>query len=385
MDHHAIRQELAQLDDGIHREPDSWHVCAGADRWMVKITPGLLSRGTPELGALAERLFVIADRAVWDTYGHTLSGHLMDQGVRHAVCVVPPGEEAKRYAVVEDVEVQASRANVGKSWLVLGVGGGATADLTRYFARTYRRGVPCALVATTPLAAIDGAIGLKAMVNSQETKNAFGWYSPALATFADPECFTTVPPEHRVSAFGEMVKMGLAAPDPELLALLDRNGPRMRDWGWDEPDAAEILRRSIDSMLVELQGNPRELDKKRPADLGHAVGKVLELRAGIPHGYSVAIDIALMLALGSMRDLRPWGDTMSEVGLMQRLGLPIWHPMLTRDVFEQALRDIVAQRGQQNLGIPTGGGMEWLQDVTVDELEKAATYLETVAKARGVE
>ena len=384
MDIAAVTTELEALPDGVHRSPDTWQICAGRDRWQVQIAPGLLAERRPEWAALGGRQFLVVDGGVWLRFGDAIRGYLTSRGVEFAAGVVPRGERAKSLRVVESLGKEAYKFGLAKRDLVVGVGGGAAGDVARTFAAQWRRGTPCACISTTPLAAIDGHVGLKHFINCGGAKNVFGGFAPAVITLADPWLFEHVPPQHRVSAVAEVVKVFLVASDRDpLLRLMHENVPALRAWAWDQDGVREILRHAIDGMVTELQSNPREADPRRRVDFGHAIGKIVELAGGMPHGMSVSIDMALMLVLAAQLGLLTWEFVNETLALMRRYTLPIWHPTLTGANFGRMLHEVKAQRGGLYLPIPTQP-VTWLETVTIPQLEAAASYLEPLRRSRRI-
>ena len=384
MDLATVTAELEALPDGVHRSADRWQICAGRDRWQVEIAPGLVAERRPEWAALGRRQFLVVDGGVWALFGNAIGSYLDSCGVEFAVGVIPRGERAKSLRVVEALGKEAYKFGLAKRELVVGVGGGAAGDVARTFAALWRRGTPCACISTTPLAAVDGHVGLKHFINSGGAKNAFGGFAPAVVTLVDPVLFTSVPPAHRVSAVAEVVKVFLVAPDRDpLVRLLHENVTPLRAWSWDHQGVRQILRHAIDGMVTELQSNPREKDPRRRVDFGHAIGKVVELAARMPHGMSVSIDMAVMLVLAAQLDLLSWEFVRETLALMRRYALPIWHPTLTEQNFSRMVGEVAAQRGGLYLPIPTQP-VTWLESVTISQLEAAASYLEPLKRARRI-
>jgi 3-dehydroquinate synthetase len=244
----ALREELAALPDGVHVDGDTWRVCAGPDRWMVKLTPGLLSESDPrpDWAALASHQLVVTDERVHGLYGKRIAAYLEHYDVRHTFCVVPEGEEAKGVESLGRICAAAQRFGLPTSGLVAVVGGGVPIDLGKLAAYMLRRGTPCATISTTPLAGVDAAIGLKAMINVGTCKNLAGVYAPALANLVVPDLWGTVAEYHQISATAEMAKMGFIR-SARLLERLRTLADDRQEIGFDwlSPNAGEIVRLSI--------------------------------------------------------------------------------------------------------------------------------------------
>ncbi|MFD7168529.1 3-dehydroquinate synthase family protein [Streptomyces violascens] len=143
--------------------------------------------------------------------------------------------------------------------------------------------------------------------------------------------------------------------------------------------ATEIIERAIHGMLEELQPNLWEKQLERVVDYGHTFSPTVEMHAlpELLHGEAVSIDMALTTVLAEHRGLVTPFQRQRILTVMERLGLPSWHPLCTRDVLLPALRDTVRHRdGQQRLPLPWGiGSAVFVNDVTEDELTQAAEAL----------
>jgi 3-dehydroquinate synthase len=113
-------------------------------------------------------------------------------------------------------------------------------------------------------------------------------------------------------AWIEASSAGLAALQPEALATLVRR-------------CAELHLRHI-----ATAGDPFELGSARPLDFGHWSAHKLETLTGhaLRHGEAVAIGVALDARHSVEVGRFASADADRVVGLLERLGLPTWHPAL---------------------------------------------------------
>jgi 3-dehydroquinate synthase len=106
-------------------------------------------------------------------------------------------------------------------------------------------------------------------------------------------------------------------------------------------------------MLKELDANPYEnLSAERLVDMGHTFSPYLEAVSGftIPHGEAVSVDMALTSLISAELGILPEQDAHAIIGSLYELGLPVWSPLLTRELCSSAADQMVLQRrGELNL------------------------------------
>jgi 5-deoxy-5-amino-3-dehydroquinate synthase len=199
--------------------------------------------------------------------------------------VVPDGEEAKSFTVVEDLCRGFARAGLARSDVIIAVGGGVVTDVAGFAAASYHRGTPYVNVATTLLAQVDAAIGGKTGVNIAEGKNLVGAYWQPKAVLCDTDVLSTLPPREWASGRGEMAKYAfLGGSDPDA-SLLDMALP-------------EQVARCVAIKAEVVGADEREGDRRVVLNYGHTLAHALEAAAFDPgsdldlrHGEAVAIGL----------------------------------------------------------------------------------------------
>lgn len=371
--HQETMTRLRSQPDGLTRidRPRGWEMVAGDLTWSVTMVPGMFSSGAGHLAALAPRQHVVIDRGAWRHHEEAIRGYYARHEIDVAYTTLPGGDAEKTLSAVGKlVDGLADRA-IGRSDVLVGIGGGAVLDMVSLTGSLYRRGIGVARVPTTLLSVVDASVGVKTGVNHSGKKNLIGDYSSGM-TLIDTDLMVTVEPRQMRSGLAECLKMGIAV-DPLLTSAIDRHGNALLR-RQPTPGSVEIITRSIDAMVTELQRNPREWNKRRPADFGHAFGPLLEMDAGILHGESVAADMATMLTLAMSRGRMSRQRRDELLSLMRRLGLMTWHGEITPDLLDRALAEVTRHRGgRQNIPLPSGNGrVDFVNDVTPRELWAAA-------------
>ncbi len=231
----------------------------------------------------------------------------VDPGIPFERFLVPDGETAKSLAVVEDLCRSFARAGIGRSDVIVAVGGGVVTDLAGFAAASFHRGTAYVNVATTLLGQVDAAVGGKTGVNLPEGKNLVGAFWQPRAVLCDTEVLATLPPREWASGRGEMAKYaflgGVIEPgaDPDA-SLLDR-------------PLDEQVARCVAIKAEVVASDEREGDRRMLLNYGHTLAHALEAAAFDPdagwdlrHGEAVAVGLVfagqLARRLGRIDDRR---------------------------------------------------------------------------------
>ena len=245
-----------ELADALAHEADE--VCLA----LLGIADRLLTEGP---------IAVIADERVV-----ALHGSPVDDGAVHAV---PPGEQAKTFAIVERL---LNEIDVGRDGEIVAYGGGSTIDVAGFVAATYMRGVAWFAVPTTLTGMVDAAIGGKTGINTLDGKNLAGAFHFPEGVIIDTRVLATLPDIERHAGMAEVVKTGLLA-GREVWALPE----------------TEMIRACAAYKAGVVISDPYEQDRRRILNLGHTFAHALETGSGytVRHGDAVALGLLAALRL----------------------------------------------------------------------------------------
>ena len=243
--------------------------------------------------------------------------------------VVAGGEIAKNDAQYFDQIVDAiNRHGIDRHSYVAAIGGGSVLDLTGYAAAVSHRGIKHIRIPTTVLSQNDSGVGVKNGVNYEGKKNFLGTFVPPFAVLNDYQFLTTLSKRDWLSGISEAIKVALIKDEPFF--------------NWIEDHAEALVNRDMKAMeyLIEhcaklhldhiAGGDPFEFGSSRPLDFGHwSAHKVEQLsNFEILHGEAVAMGIALDTVYSHLIGLLPLESTCRIIKLIQKLGLPIQHPLM---------------------------------------------------------
>lgn len=244
--------------------------------------------------------------------------------------VVPGGEAVKNDPRwVSELQAAFARARLDRHAVVLVVGGGAVLDAAGFAAATAHRGLRLVRMPTTVLSQSDGGLGVKNGVNAFGAKNFIGTFAVPFAVLNDAELLRTLSPRESRAGMAESVKVALLR-DAQFFGWLEQEADALRE-GSLEP-LATLVRRGGAIHLAQIRegGDPFELGSSRPLDYGHWAAHKLEVLSGheLRHGEAVAIGMLLDARYAEQQGLLPAADLQRIARLLERLGLPGYHPAL---------------------------------------------------------
>mmetsp|Transcript_49753 Transcript_49753/g.113240 ORF Transcript_49753/g.113240 Transcript_49753/m.113240 type:complete len:190 (+) Transcript_49753:3-572(+) len=177
----------------------------------------------------------------------------------------------------------------------------------------------------------------------------------------------------------------------DLFYLLKENGPRLVEERFEPSDASDVvpervLRLSIETMLEELAPNLWEHSLDRLVDFGHCIGQNLEMAAlgtehELMHGEAVACDMAYMTVLSNVLGKITDEERDSMLDMLRTCQVPVYSPVLTRELFAEAMRDRVQNSMGQRLPLPIAFGKACMvNDVSDADFEKAFVRWQELCK-----
>jgi 2-epi-5-epi-valiolone synthase len=390
---HLPDERPLRLVDRSSGDRASWSLgCETGRRYRVRLCESILD---PRAATVAEalrdrRAIVVTTPTVNRLYGDSLRAALRGAPVA-ATIVLDVREETKSLQFVEQVCRDALAHGLDRRAVFVAFGGGVCSDVVTVAASLVRRGIAHLRVPTTLVGQIDAGIGLKGAVNFAGKKSFVGCFHPPEQVLIDPAMLRSLPKRFLVAGLAESLKMGIAR-DARLFELVERNAAELVATGFETPGdgAAEVLQRSIESMLDELSTNPFE-DRtyERLVDFGHTFSSALEsaLSFEIHHGEAVAIDLALSACIAETLGIVDEPVCSRILAALRSASLPIWTRVLDLDLCRGALAEACRHRGGAiNLVVPAGIGrcafLRRREQLPDDALERALSVLAARARER---
>lgn len=314
----TLREATPLLRELLGRGPGPRMIWTSGKSWgyPAVFEPGVLARG--DLWLARRDAVTVADENLTEIYPW------LDEGI-----VVPPGEQSKTLARVEEICSQLAAQEFVRGRQLAAVGGGVVGDLAGFCAAIYQRGTPFVQVPTSLVAQVDSAYGGKTGVDLPAAKNYAGAYHQPDGVLVDTDALAGLPKGELVAGWAEVIKTALIA------------GGRL----WDRVAKGVDFKQPIDPWIVYecartklrvVAADERDQNLRQILNLGHTIGHAIETAAGygtLRHGEAVSIGLA-----GAMR--LSGDDALHDqvVALCRDAGLPVKAKGLALDTVLEVIR-----------------------------------------------
>lgn len=219
-------------------------------------------------------------------YPALLSGQIPSQFKGPNSLALPDAESQKSGAVFLEVLAKMAEIGLDRDGTVVGIGGGATTDLSGFAAATYLRGVNWIAIPTTVAAMVDAAIGGKTGINLDMGKNLVGAFHSPIRVIVDLEWIESLSPRDLAAGLVESIKCGFID-DPTILKLVS-SSPR--------ENLMEIIERSIRVKAKIVSADFKESYAREALNYGHTLGHAIEQHSGYQLRHGEAVSIGLVFA-----------------------------------------------------------------------------------------
>jgi 3-dehydroquinate synthase len=341
-------------------------VALGARSYSILVASGLTDR-------LGEHLLFKGKKALITTpiinrlYGEKIGDSIGE----HELILVPDGEEAKQWDMVEILLGKLMEAEFDRNSTLIAFGGGSVGDLVGFVAAIYMRGIRIVQIPTTFLAMVDSSIGGKTAVNHPLGKNLVGSFHQPIKVIVDPNLLRTLPDREIKSGFAEVIKYGVIS-DPLLFELLESKS--IIDLSLE--DMEEIIARCCTIKAQYVEQDEEDCKGIRAAlNYGHTLGHAIETisQHNVNHGEGVAIGMVAAAMISMKYNLINSSTYLRIVNLIENYGLPTSIPSLSQDeVIEAMHRDKKVEEGHIRFVLPTGVGgapvLRYVGDETIKHI-----------------
>lgn len=328
------------------------------------------------------RCLAVVDANVNRLYGYQIQDYFKHYNIDLTVFPVTISEPAKTTNTFLSIVDAFSDFNLVRKEPVLVVGGGLITDVAGFACAAYRRRTNYIRIPTTLIGLVDAGVAIKVAVNHGKLKNRLGAYHAPKQVLLDFSFLRTLPTAQVRNGMAELVKIAVVS-NAEVFELLYEHGEELlrTHFGYIDatPELQEVAHRvtyeSIKTMLELETPNLHELDLDRVIAYGHTWSPTLELAPSVPlfHGHAVNIDMALSATIAQKRGYITTEDRDRILGLMNRIGLAIDHPLLDSDLLWYATQSIIMTRdGLLRAAMPKPiGECFFVNDLTREELDAA--------------
>lgn len=273
--------------------------------YEVRVGSGLLANLPAQCGPLLRkaRVPVVTDSNVAAHWRKTVETALEAGGFEPRWLVLPPGEGAKSWAVLELLIDWLLAEEVERGDHILALGGGVIGDLTGFAAAILKRGCGFIQLPTTLLAQVDSSVGGKTAINTSAGKNLVGAFHQPSLVLADLGTLATLPPREMRAGYAEVVKYGVLG-DAAFFDWCETHGQAVL--AGDAAAQEHAVTESVRAKARIVAEDERETTGRRALlNLGHTFGHALEAQTGFSerllHGEGVALGMVLAARYSARR------------------------------------------------------------------------------------
>lgn len=305
-------------------------VALGERSYPIHIGANLLGEArlyAPHVGA-GSRVAIVTNRVVAPLYLDQVRQALAKAGAQAVPVLVDDGEQAKSWAVLDQVIDTMLQARLGRDGMVIALGGGVIGDLAGFAAAVYQRGIPFIQAPTTLLAQVDSSVGGKTAINHPRGKNMVGAFHQPLAVLADVATLETLPDRELRAGVAEVIKHAFIL-DLEFISWLEANVDQLL--ARDRAALEHAVRRSCELKAQVVAADERESGLRAILNFGHTFGHAIEAGIGYGqwlHGEAVATGMVMAAELSARAGCLRREDAERVKALIGRAGLPLRGPQL---------------------------------------------------------
>lgn len=286
----------------------------------VHVGRGLLAEVPALLPERARRIVIIHQPSLREVAEQLRAG-VSETGRQAFAAEVPDGEEAKTAQVAGFLWGVCGQAEIGRTDLVIGLGGGAATDLAGFVAASWLRGVDVLQVPTTVAAMVDAAVGGKTGINTSEGKNLVGAFHPPIAVVADLDVLGGLGANDVAAGMAEVVKGGFIA-DERILEIIEEDPAAALDV--TSGDFRELVERKIRVKAEVVSGDLTEQGNREILNYGHTLAHAIERNERYlwRHGAAVSVGMMFVAELSHLFGKLSEEEVDRHRSILTSLGLP---------------------------------------------------------------
>jgi 3-dehydroquinate synthase len=280
------------------------------------------------------------------------------------VAHLPSGEKQKSFKNFEKILSIAGQNNIGRTDAIIGVGGGATTDITGFVAATWLRGIDWYAIPTSLAGMVDAAIGGKTGINTNHGKNLVGAFHSPKKVIVDLDFLDSLSKPDVAAGMAEVIKCGFIS-DPKILKLLPNY----------KKNIAELVSRSIKVKAQVVSVDFKESKLREVLNYGHTLGHAIEKneKFKMRHGEAVAIGLVFAAELSSMIVNLDQEIVAKHREILTKFELPISY---RADAWPKLLKAMQGDKKSRNgqirfIGLKAIGKPVWLDKVKEQDLKAA--------------
>lgn len=279
---------------------------------------------------------------------------------------IEPGEENKVQATADIIIRKLIKLHAGRSWTLVGVGGGVVTDITGYVASVFLRGINFGFIPTSLLAMVDASIGGKNGIDVGVYKNMVGTINQPSFLLYDVSLLKTLPDNEWRNGFAEIIKHAAILDEPMFKEL------EKKSLSFYKKNKSAVLRLVQRNALLKakiVKEDEFEKGRRKLLNFGHTLAHALEKKQELMHGEAVSIGMAFAARLS--KDITKFKSAERLLTLLHKYGLPV-EALYDRDkTFEILISDKKREGEHINFILLQKIGKAVIQKLSLNEIYKA--------------
>ena len=314
------------------------------------------------------KVAIITDDIVGSLYADRVDYSLRSAGFDVCSFVFPAGEKAKNINTLANILEFLAEKELGRSDLIVALGGGVVGDSAGFAAGIYQRGICFVQLPTTLLAAVDASVGGKTAINLTAGKNLAGLFKQPAAVLCDTSTFATLNDQLFAAGAAEAIKYGVIG-DVDLFSLFAAAGGR-------DSFSQEMIDCVVERCVVNkgkiIERDEYETGDRQLLNLGHTIGHAVEKCSGYTmlHGHAVAIGMAMIARAAEKLSFCEQPCATEIVDVLRKNSLPTATDYSADQLFQAAILDKKRSGDTINLVLPRKIGECMIKTVPIAELRQ---------------
>lgn len=311
-------------------------------RGHVRFVDSVFSELKSRVGSRRAVIVVPAELSAMISLPSRLSEARLDIGLIE----VDDGEIQKSWSTVISVVDRLGEIDFPRDGVLIGVGGGATTDLTGFIASLWMRGVPWIAVPTTLAGMVDAAIGGKTGINIVTGKNLVGAFHLPEVTLIDVSFLATLSERDINAGLAEVIKCGFIS-DPVILDIAESLNEDDRSNPSHSARVLSMIERSVAVKVSIVEKDYKEGDVRAFLNYGHTLGHAIEHGSEyrLRHGEAISIGMHFAAHLSARIFHLDRVVVARHISLLEKFHLPLTFVAVE---FEQLWKTIIRDKKSKN-------------------------------------
>ena len=303
---------------------------------------------------------IVSDDNVAKLYGEQLVDTLTKNNYKIFEYIFPNGESSKKSENFISILNYLAEKNIGRTDVVVALGGGVTGDLAGFVAACYMRGIRFVQIPTTLLAAVDSSVGGKTGINLSNGKNLVGAFYQPDSVICDIDMLSTLDETTLSDGYAEIIKYGIIADSKLFDSLKNPINNQFED----------VIARCVEIKRDIVAQDEFENNKRRLLNLGHTVGHAIEKLSNyqISHGHAIAVGMAIVTRAAFRMKMCSFDCLNDILKMLEQYKLPINTNYKADELARACLADKKRDGDIITMVFPVEIGECILKDVSIDEL-----------------